>query len=227
MNNMLKNLVIWLVIGLVLMTVFNQFNTRQAAQAPMEYSQFLEEVKAGKLRGGVPNISWTTEYAQLVRDLPNCYAEIGTTWASSVVTFPTVAAHILGQLLKFLGEDRVVFGSDSVWYGSPQWQIEALWRFQIPEELREKYGYPEFTEQAKRKILGLTSAKLYGIKALDTGAYRAVPKDYESRMTEELKAALEFGQLKMGDNLSKMKETYAALAVEPDHTRYGWIRVRA
>jgi cell division protease FtsH len=49
LNNMLKNLVIWLVIGLVLMTVFNQFNTRQAAQAPMEYSQFLEEVKAGRI----------------------------------------------------------------------------------------------------------------------------------------------------------------------------------
>jgi len=49
LNNMLKNLVIWLVIGLVLMTVFNQFNTRQAAQAPMEYSQFLEEVKSGKI----------------------------------------------------------------------------------------------------------------------------------------------------------------------------------
>jgi len=49
LNNMLKNLVIWLVIGLVLMTVFNQFNTRQAAQAPMEYSQFLEEVKSGRI----------------------------------------------------------------------------------------------------------------------------------------------------------------------------------
>jgi cell division protease FtsH len=46
---MLKNLVIWLVIGLVLMTVFNQFNTRQAAQAPMEYSQFLEEVRSGRI----------------------------------------------------------------------------------------------------------------------------------------------------------------------------------
>ena len=49
MNNMLKNLVIWLVIGLVLMTVFNQFNTRQLVQAPMEYSQFLEEVKSGRI----------------------------------------------------------------------------------------------------------------------------------------------------------------------------------
>ena len=52
MNNMLKNLVIWLVIGLVLMTVFNQFNTRQTAQAPMEYSQFLEEVRAGRISAG-------------------------------------------------------------------------------------------------------------------------------------------------------------------------------
>src|SRR5215831_16582825 len=172
-------------------------------------AEALAEVKEGKLRGGVPNIGWTTEYAQLVKDLPNCYAEIGTTWASSVVTFPTIAAHIMGQLLKFMGEDRIVFGSDSVWYGSPQWQIEAFWRFQIPEALREKYGYPELSEQVKRKILGLTSAKLYGIKAVKTDAYRPVPKEYETRMTKELKTILEIGQLR-GDNMSKMKETYLA-----------------
>jgi cell division protease FtsH len=49
LNNLFKNLVIWLVIGLVLMTVFNQFNTRQTTQAPMDYSQFYEEVKAGRI----------------------------------------------------------------------------------------------------------------------------------------------------------------------------------
>jgi len=49
LNNLFKNLVIWLVIGLVLMTVFNQFSTRQTAQAPMEYSQFIEEVKSGRI----------------------------------------------------------------------------------------------------------------------------------------------------------------------------------
>ena len=49
MNNMFKNLAIWMVIGLVLMTVFNQFNTRQVAQGSMEYSQFLEEVKQGHI----------------------------------------------------------------------------------------------------------------------------------------------------------------------------------
>ncbi len=63
----------------------------------------LAEVRGGKLREGVPDISWTTEYAVLCRDLPNTYAEIGTTWASAIVTFPTVAAHLMGQLLKFFG----------------------------------------------------------------------------------------------------------------------------
>jgi hypothetical protein len=86
--------------------------------------------------------------------------------------------------MKFMGEDRIVFGSDSVWYGSPQWQIEALWRCQIPEAMREKYGYPALPESAKRKILGLTSARLYGIGTVDTGSYTPVPKDYEARMAK-------------------------------------------
>ena len=184
----------------------------------------LEDIRSGTMREGVPDIAWTTEYAQLVQDLSNCYAEIGTTWASSVVTFPTVAAHIMGQLMKFMGEDRIVFGSDSVWYGSPQWQIELFWRFQIPEAMRERYGYPELTETAKRKILGLTSARLYGIGATETSSYRPIPSDYESRMSDELKTVLEFEDFN-GDNMSKLKDTYAALAIEPDNRRYGWIRV--
>ena len=122
-----------------------------------------------------------------------------------------------------MGEDRIVFGSDSVWYGSPQWQIEALWRFRIPEELRQRYDYPELTETARRKILGLNSARIYGIASTDAAAYNAVPADYESRMSDELKTVLEFGQFQ-ADNLSKLRETYVALNIEPDHTRYGWIR---
>src|SRR5438874_300271 len=123
----------------------------------------LNEVNSGVLREGVPDISWTTEMALLAAPFRNVYAEIGTTFASTVITFPTVCAHILGQLLKFMGEDRIVFGSDAVWYGSPQWQIEALWRFQIPEAMRRRYGYPELTPRVKRKILGLNSARLYDL----------------------------------------------------------------
>lgn len=49
LNNLFKNLAIWMVIGVVLMTVFNQFNTRQAAPNTMEYSQFMEEAKSGRI----------------------------------------------------------------------------------------------------------------------------------------------------------------------------------
>jgi predicted TIM-barrel fold metal-dependent hydrolase len=181
----------------------------------------LQDVKSGKLREGVPDIQWTTEYAILVRPYRNTYAELGTTWASSIVTFPTVAAHLMGQLMKFMGPDRIVFGSDSVWYGSPQWQIDAMWRFQIPEDLRKKFGYPELTESAKRKILGLNSAKLYGIDPKQQ--FKPIPSDYEKRMTPELRRILEL-PAQTADNLTKIKEQYASLGVERSNTRYGWIR---
>src|SRR5207245_11321503 len=74
---------------------------------------------------GVPDILWTPEFAVLSAPCRNVYAELGTTFASSVVTFPTVCAHLIGQLLKFKGANNIVFGSDSLWYGGPQWRIEA------------------------------------------------------------------------------------------------------
>ena len=183
------------------------------------------EIQAGKLREGVPDISWTTEYALLCRDLKNTYAELGTTWASSIVTFPTLAAHIMGQLLKFMGPDRIVFGSDSVWYGSPQWQIDAMWRFQIPEDMRRKYGYPEFTQEDKRKVLGLNSARLYGIDIQRNFAahFKAMPTDYASKMTDTLQRDMEMPGY-TADNLARAKEQYVSSGLTPDHTRFGWVR---
>jgi hypothetical protein len=132
--------------------------------------------------------------------------------------------------MKFMGPDRILFGSDSVWYGAPQWQIEAFWRFQIPEELRERYGYPALTEADKRKILGLNSARLYGIAAIEDEderqrTYRRVPQDYESRMTDKLKTVLEFPGY-AADSMSRFKEAYAASNAERSNTRHGWIRTR-
>ena len=86
MNNMLKNLVIWLVIGLVLMTVFNQFNTRQAARSPLEYSQFLEEVKAGRIA------KVTIEGRQL---------KATTTEGKSVVSYSPGDIWLVSDLLKY------------------------------------------------------------------------------------------------------------------------------
>ena len=184
----------------------------------------LNDVGSGRLRQGVPDILWTTQFAVDCAPFPNVYAELGTTFASCAITFPTVCAHILGQLLKFMGEDRIIFGSDSVWYGSPQWQIEAFWRFQIPDHLQQQFGYPELTETAKRKILGLNSARLYQLPPATPGAYQPVPTDYAARIPGELKTLMEFPEAVTADNLSQMKAQYVAAGGQPSNTRYGWVR---
>jgi uncharacterized protein len=182
----------------------------------------MNDVQSGRLRAGVPDIQWTTQFAVDCAPFQNVYAELGTTFASCVITFPTVCAHILGQLLKFMGEDRIIFGTDSVWYGSPQWQIETFWRFQIPDALRQQYGYPELTETAKRKILGLNSARLYDLPS--TGVYQPVPPDYEAQIPDELKTIMEFPGY-VADTLAQMKAIYRAAGGRPSNTRYGWLRV--
>ena len=109
---------------------------------------------------GVPDLPWPTQFGQTCGQITNVYAEIGIDFANNVVTLPTVCAHMFGQLLKYFGEDRIVFGSDCVFYGSPQWQIEALWRFQIPEEMRRRFGYPELTHRPSARSSASTRPAL-------------------------------------------------------------------
>lgn len=92
----------------------------------------------------------------------NVYAELGSTWRF-LMTSPTAAAHSLGKLLLYLGEERIVWGTDSIWYGTPQDQIDAFRAFEISEALYEEFGYPRLDCGAKRKIFGLNSAALYGV----------------------------------------------------------------
>ena len=97
----------------------------------------------------------------------NVYAELGSTWFS-VMRNPNQAAHVLGKLLKHVGEDRVVWGTDTLWYGSPQSQIQALRAFEITPEFQERYGYPALTPAIKNKIFGGNSMRLYGVKPIET-----------------------------------------------------------
>jgi uncharacterized protein len=92
----------------------------------------------------------------------NVWVDLGTVWRV-LLTRPVQAAHALGKLLKRVGEDRVLWGTDSVWYGSPQPQIMAFRAFQIGTQLQEQYGYPALTDEIKRKIFGLNAANLFGI----------------------------------------------------------------
>ena len=90
----------------------------------------------------------------------NVYAELGSTWRG-VMSDPNQAAHVLGKLLKQFGSDNVVWGTDSIWYGSPQDQIQAFRAFEITPEFQERYGYPALTQATKAKILGENSARIY------------------------------------------------------------------
>ncbi len=93
----------------------------------------------------------------------NVYAELGSTWRFLSMRNPTAAAHGIGKLLKYIGEDNVLWGTDSIWYGSPQDQIQAFRTFQIAPELRDKYGYPKITPELRKKVFALNAMKPYGI----------------------------------------------------------------
>ena len=92
----------------------------------------------------------------------NVYAELGTTWFL-VLRRPVEAAHVLGKLLAAVGPDRILWGTDSVWYGSPQPLIDAFRAFQIPERMQEEHGYPALTHDLKERILSRNARALYGI----------------------------------------------------------------
>jgi predicted TIM-barrel fold metal-dependent hydrolase len=94
----------------------------------------------------------------------NVYAELGSTWRF-LMRDPESAAHALGKLLKYCGESNVLWGTDSIWYGSPQDQIQAFRTFQISPELRARYGYPEITPELRAKVFGLNATRPYKISA--------------------------------------------------------------
>lgn len=147
-------------------------------------------------------LEWTTD---LVRDreanpgMTNVYMELGTTFGHTVITHPKICGHLLGQVIRAFGADHVIFGTDSIWWGTPQWQIEAFRRFQIPQELQDEFGYAPITDEDKAKILGLNAAKLFNV---DVDAVRNAFPD---------------------DGLSRLKAEYLFEGGSPSNTQYGWV----
>ena len=97
----------------------------------------------------------------------NVYAEIGTTW-QSVMREPDQAAHFIGKMLKYVGEDNLLWGTDCIFYGSPQDQIQAFRSFQISDQFQQQFGYPKLTDAIRAKVFGLNSVRAYG---LDLGEF--------------------------------------------------------
>lgn len=94
----------------------------------------------------------------------NVYPELGSTWRLAMRD-PDTAAHTIGKLVKYCGENNVLWGTDSIWYGSPQDQIQAFRAFQISPALRDKYGYAEITPALRAKVFGQNALKIYPIAA--------------------------------------------------------------
>ena len=107
-----------------------------------------------------------------VKPNSNVYAELGSTWRF-LMRDPEQAAHALGKLIVACGENNVLWGTDSIWYGSPQDQIQAFRTFQISAELRERHGYPEITPALRAKIFGLNAANVYGLTPTEVKRYTA------------------------------------------------------
>jgi predicted TIM-barrel fold metal-dependent hydrolase len=147
-------------------------------------------------------IPWTSEFCEMKRAEPqisNIYMELGSTFAQLVTAQPLLCAHLIGQTIEAFGADHVLWGTDSIWYGSPQWQIEAFRRFQIPDELIAQKGYRPLTREVKAQIFGLNAAQVFGV---DVNAKRSeLPKDV----------------------LSRIKMAYREGQPEPSHRFYGWV----
>jgi predicted TIM-barrel fold metal-dependent hydrolase len=115
-------------------------------------------------------IDWVTDLAQIPQKtgVTNVYGDLGQIFAQSTIAEPRLCAAMLGQLIQGLGADHVVWGTDAIWTGSPQWQIEALRRLEIPEDMQKKYGFNPLGAAdgpVKRAIFGENSARLYNFTA--------------------------------------------------------------
>src|SRR5262247_3315584 len=153
-------------------------------------------------------IKWATDLAEIPQrfGVTNVHAELGTCFANSAVAHPRFAAALLGTLIKGMGADHVIWGTDSVWYGSPQWQIEAMRRIEIPEDMQKKYGFAplgDANSPVKQMIFGGNAARLFLLNLAAT-ENKAMPS-YSA------------------DRLAALKNEYEFAAKEPSNLRYGYV----
>lgn len=106
---------------------------------------------------GLPRLE---DFCWIATQEPNVYGGLAVVMPF-IHARPRYFAQVMGELLFWLGEDRLVFASDyAIW--QPKWLVEKFVDFQIPEDMQAEYG--TLTADVKRKILGLNAARLYGLE---------------------------------------------------------------
>ena len=147
-------------------------------------------------------VEWVSDLAEIPAKygVSNVYGDLGQIFAQSTVVQPRLAAAMMGMLVKGLGADHVVWGTDAIWTGSPQWQIEALRRLEIPEDLQRRFGFAPLGPAdgpVKTAIFGENSRRMY---------------KYDTRWADLQQ-----------DGISRAKTEYAAAGQERSNLAYGYV----
>jgi predicted TIM-barrel fold metal-dependent hydrolase len=147
-------------------------------------------------------IPWISDLLRIIakNKLKNVYFELGSTFQMTTMRDPKMCLHMLGQMIQVAGADHILWGTDSIWGGSPQSQIERMRRLKMLPELVDKFKYPDLTDEIKDQIFGLNAAKLFGI---DVKAKRQAIK---------------------ADKLTQLRDDYKKNPT-PSNTQYGWVWV--
>ncbi len=143
------------------------------------------------------------KFKQRNPDMNNVFPEIGSSFGMLAVAHPVMCQHLIGKNIKYYGSDHVIWGTDCVWWVSPQWVIDAMKRFQISDGLCERFGYEKVTKQDKANIFGLNAAKIYGFDPNEK--LKAIPRD----------------------KLSTLKTAYLENGGQRDNAAQGWVRSNA
>ncbi len=149
-------------------------------------------------------VEWVSDLAEIPAKygVNNVYGDVGQLFASTLVAQPKLATFIIATLLKGLGPERVVWGTDALWTGSPQWQIEGLRRMEVPEDMQKKFGFKPIGPAEgpiKTAIFSGNSARLYNYPNVTQWSkmdrFSALKEDY----------------LKQGPNRTNLRYGYVAV----------------
>ena len=147
--------------------------------------------------------SWVSELAEIPAKygVSNVYGDLGQLFAYTSIAQPRLAAALMGTLIKGLGADHVIWGTDAVWTGAPQWQIEGLRRLEIPEDMQQANGFAPLGPAdgpVKRGIFAENGFRIFG---------------YERH-----------AELGKPDKFAVLKRDYLQAGASPSNLRYGYIR---
>ncbi|HYV39246.1 MAG TPA: amidohydrolase family protein [Gemmataceae bacterium] len=111
-------------------------------------------------------IPWISDIFRILRRNPkisNIYFELGSTFQQLSMSDPVKCQHMLGQMIQTAGADHILWGTDCIWGGSPQSQIDRMRRLRMSDELMNKFKYPQLTDAIKNQIFGLNAALVFNV----------------------------------------------------------------